>query len=47
MKGGYGHTSEFDPISKLIYVYGGYHSLGSDSILVDMLYAYNPFQKIW
>lgn len=47
VKGGYGHTSAYDSVSKLIYVYGGYHSLGSDSILVDLLYAYNPAQKSW
>lgn len=47
VKGGYGHTSQYDHISKIIFIYGGYHSYGSDSILVDSLYGYNPFHKSW
>lgn len=48
VKGGYGHSSIYDYVTKLIYVFGGYHSLGaSDTLLVDLLYGYNPRFKSW
>ncbi|XP_054167519.1 attractin-like protein 1 [Oppia nitens] len=48
VKGGFGHSSVYDPMSKLIYVFGGYHSLGSsDTLLVDLLYGYNHRFKSW
>ncbi len=48
VKGGYGHSSSYDYATKLIYVFGGYHSfLSSDTVLVDLLYGYNPRHKSW
>jgi len=48
VKGGYGHTSVYDEATKIIYVYGGYHSYGAtDTVLVDLLYGYNPRHKSW
>lgn len=48
VKGGFGHSSTYDYTTKLIYVFGGYHSLGSsDTVLVDLLYGYNPRHKSW
>ena len=48
VKGGYGHSSVYDQMTKLIYVFGGYHSYGSsDTVLVDLLYSYNPRNKAW
>ncbi|XP_067125746.1 attractin-like protein 1 [Centruroides vittatus] len=47
VKGGFGHTSVYDKRTERIYVYGGYHSFGSESALVDFLYAYNVWQREW
>ena len=48
MKGGFGHTSTYDHLSRLIYVFGGYHSLNfADNLLVDLLYAYDPKKESW
>ncbi|XP_076364577.1 attractin-like protein 1 isoform X2 [Tachypleus tridentatus] len=47
VKGGFGHTSTYDKIGQLIYVYGGYHSQGPAGMVVDLLYAYNPFEHSW
>ncbi|CAG2113222.1 unnamed protein product [Medioppia subpectinata] len=48
VKGGFGHSSCYDSLTKVIYVFGGYHSLGaSDTILVDLLYGYNYRFKSW
>lgn len=47
VKGGFGHSAAYDPDSKMIYVYGGYHSYGSDSVLVDMLYVYETSRHYW
>lgn len=47
IKGGFGHSAAFDSGSRLIFVYGGYHSFGSDSVLVDYLYAYDPDVHMW
>ncbi|UXI20195.1 cytosol aminopeptidase [Sarcoptes scabiei] len=48
VKGGFGHTSTYDHISRLIYVFGGYHSSSfSDNVLVDYLYGYNPKRESW
>lgn len=47
VKGGFGHSASYDPVSREIFVFGGYHSYGSDSVLVDLLYSYNPQYKSW
>ncbi|KAG1676691.1 Attractin-like protein 1 [Nymphon striatum] len=48
VKGGYGHSSVFDPKSKLIYVHGGYQSdTPTAYTLVDSLYSYNPDTYTW
>lgn len=48
VKGGFGHSSVYDSVTKVIYVFGGYHSYGaSDTILVDLLYSYNPRHQSW
>uniref|UniRef100_T1IQI0 NOC3-like protein n=1 Tax=Strigamia maritima TaxID=126957 RepID=T1IQI0_STRMM len=48
IKGGYGHTSIYDPITKMIFVHGGYHSVSlSSQTLSSVLYTYDPLKKIW
>lgn len=47
VKGGFGHSAALDPDSKMIYVYGGYHSHGSDSVLMDLLYVYETSRNYW
>lgn len=48
VKGGYGHSSTYDHITRIIYVFGGFHSVSfADSILVDLLYGYNPREESW
>lgn len=48
VKGGYGHSSVFDPKSRLIYVHGGYQSVTPTAYtLVDSLYSYNPDTYTW
>ncbi|XP_012222964.1 attractin-like protein 1 isoform X2 [Linepithema humile] len=43
VKGGYGHSSAYDPLTNLIYVYGGYVSESQSSqVLSSMLYSYHP-----
>lgn len=48
VKGGFGHSSTYDHLTRLIYVFGGYHSLNfADNLLVDLLYAYDPKKESW
>jgi len=48
VKGGYGHSSVYDPRTLLIYIHGGYHSTSVSSYhLSDSLYAYNPKKRTW
>ena len=42
----YGHSSVYDPVGKLIYVYGGIASVGSDK-LSTALTSYDPKARIW
>ncbi|KAK3739855.1 hypothetical protein QZH41_009102, partial [Actinostola sp. cb2023] len=42
-EGTYGHTSLYDPITKLIYIHGGRSKNGYS----DMLYSYNPVTNHW
>ncbi|XP_015604179.1 attractin isoform X2 [Cephus cinctus] len=48
VKGGYGHSSAYDPLTNLIYVYGGYVSESQSSqILTSRLYSYHPNTREW
>ncbi|XP_035739558.1 attractin-like protein 1 isoform X1 [Vespa mandarinia] len=48
VKGGYGHSSSYDPLTHLIYVYGGYVSESqSTQILTNKLYSYHPKYREW
>lgn len=48
VEGGFGHSSVYDPISKLIYVYGGYHAgeTSSDQ-LSDKLFSFDITTRFW
>ncbi|XP_064465607.1 attractin-like protein 1 isoform X2 [Ornithodoros turicata] len=47
VKGGYGHSSVYDPVTRQVFVFGGYHSQSSTGVVVDYLYSYQPFERIW
>ncbi|RZF37106.1 hypothetical protein LSTR_LSTR013802 [Laodelphax striatellus] len=48
VKGGYGHSSSWDPMTQRIYVYGGFVSeYPSTPILSNRLYAYDPDLYTW
>ncbi|XP_017752850.1 PREDICTED: attractin-like protein 1 isoform X1 [Eufriesea mexicana] len=48
VKGGYGHTSAYDPLTSLIYVYGGYVSESqSTQVVTNRLYSYHPNSREW
>lgn len=48
VKGGYGHSSAYDPLTNLIYVYGGYVSEShSTQVLTSLMYSYNPHNSEW
>ncbi|XP_075233105.1 attractin-like protein dsd isoform X2 [Lycorma delicatula] len=48
VKGGYGHSSAWDPLTQRIYVYGGFVSEHpSTPILSNRLYAYEPDKYTW
>lgn len=48
VKGGYGHTSSWDPLSGKIYVYGGVVSESeSAQHLSRNLYSYEPNERLW
>ena len=48
VRGGFGHTSVYDKISKKIYVYGGYVSTQTSSAQVtNDIYSFDPLDKVW
>ncbi|GLV41896.1 distracted [Carabus blaptoides fortunei] len=48
VKGGYGHSASWDPLTRKIYVYGGVVSENESSqVLSNRLYAYEPDTRIW
>lgn len=48
VQGSYGHSSVWDPLTKRIFVYGGYQSESSLAYgPTDTLYSFDPSQKIW
>lgn len=48
VQGSYGHSSVWDPLTKRIYVYGGYQSESSSTYgLTDSLYSFDPSQRVW
>ncbi|XP_063432339.1 attractin-like protein 1 isoform X2 [Mytilus trossulus] len=48
VEGGFGHSSVYDPHSKLIYVYGGYHAGDTSSDqLSDKLYSFDIRTRFW
>ncbi|XP_034232301.1 attractin isoform X1 [Thrips palmi] len=46
VRGGYGHSSALDPLTQLIYVYGGFIYENS-LILSNRLYSYEPNSRTW
>ncbi|GFS18350.1 attractin protein 1 [Elysia marginata] len=48
VRGGYGHGSVYDADRSLIFVSGGYLSIGSTTYnLTDRLYQYDPIKREW
>lgn len=48
VKGGYGHSTAYDPFTEKIYVYGGIVSESeSNQVLNNKLYAYEPSTRTW
>lgn len=48
VKGGYGHSSVYDPSSDLIFVHAGYYSTSASAYsLTDTLYAYSVNEGSW
>ncbi len=48
VQGSYGHTSVWDPLTKRIFVYGGYQSESSSTYgLTDSMYSFDPAQRVW
>ena len=48
VQGSYGHSSVWDPLTKRIYVYGGYQSESSSTYgLTDAMYSFDPTQRVW
>jgi len=48
VQGSYGHSSVWDPLTKRIYVYGGYQSESSSTYgLTDAFYSFDPAGKVW
>lgn len=48
VKGGYGHSASYDPLTELIYVYGGIISESeSAQLLSNKLYSYEPRTSTW
>ena len=48
VKGSFGHSSTYDHLTRLIYVFGGYESFSHfENVLVDNLYAYDPKRESW
>lgn len=48
VKGGYGHSADYDPLTKKVYVYGGIVSENeSNQIISNNLYSYDPKTTEW
>ena len=48
VQGSYGHSSVWDPLTKKIYVYGGYQSENSSNYgSTDAFYSFDPILKLW
>lgn len=47
VSGVYGHTAVWDPVTSLVYVHGGLHSVTSTSQVVPYLMTYDPVKHIW
>lgn len=48
VKGGYGHSSAWDPVTQKMYVYGGYVSESASTAgLSNKLYSYDPYSRTW
>jgi attractin len=48
VKGGYGHSATYDPMTEKIYVYGGIVSESdSTQMLSNKLYSYEPATRTW
>ncbi|KAJ8939067.1 hypothetical protein NQ318_008670, partial [Aromia moschata] len=48
VKGGYGHTASWDPLTGKIYVYGGILSESESAQFISKnLYSYEPNERIW
>lgn len=48
VKGGYGHSSVFDKLTRQILVHGGYVSESATIYaLTDALYAFSPDKSSW
>ncbi|KAJ9584644.1 hypothetical protein L9F63_021006, partial [Diploptera punctata] len=48
VKGGYGHSAAWDPLSQRIYVYGGFVSESTSTpVLSNKLYSYDPNTRKW
>ena len=48
VKGGYGHSAAWDPLSQKIYIYGGFVSESTSTpVLSNKLYSYDPNTRKW
>ncbi|XP_043267343.1 attractin-like protein 1 isoform X2 [Venturia canescens] len=48
VKGGYGHSSAYDPLTNRIYIYGGYvFETQSTQVLTNRIYSYHPIYREW
>ncbi|XP_071506476.1 attractin-like protein 1 [Diadema antillarum] len=47
VKGAYGHSSVYDPVSQKIYIHGGYKLRTTEHMLSDDTYSYNIVTKSW
>lgn len=48
VRGGYGHSASWDPLTKRIYVYGGFVAENpSSSKLSKEIFAYEPYSRTW
>lgn len=45
--GSYGHTSNWDPVTQKIYVYGGYRYEYDSVPLSEKMFSYDPFSRAW
>lgn len=48
VKGGYGHSADYDHLTRKVYIYGGIVSENDNNqIISSNLYSYDPQTKIW